>query len=220
MLRVQAMLAGGDRNGAQALADSYSASHSDSLRTHVESGGSPPERSTALTSRRRAAPFIQLTFATCSITACTVQADLGGGIGQTDTSQAGLTLPLEVLGSGSPDEPVVVKAQLSVPLSAVPNVQALYVQCHRCGFYGPPEFETLAKPLTPVKASLRIDGDAGRVSDTVPWLDITDSNVVVDPVSAAHGGINGALVTVGFRVPIDDQTRARLVDPASEANVY
>jgi hypothetical protein len=139
---------------------------------------------------------------------CTVQADLGGGNG---AQSAALTFPLEVLGSGAPDDPVIVHTSLRIAPSDLAAVQTLYVQCHRCGFYGPPEFEALSKPLTTVKASLRIDGDASVAHDAVPWIDITDSNVTVDPVSAAHGGVNGALVTIGFRVAIDDATRARLV---------
>ena len=139
---------------------------------------------------------------------CTVQADLGGST-SAGAAAIELALPIEVLGSGAPDEPVTASTQLSVSARDLPAVQALYVQCHRCGFYGPPEFEALNKPLTTVKASLRIDGAAGT-SSAAPWLDISDSNVVVEPAAAAHGGINGGYVTLGFRVLIDAETRARL----------
>ncbi len=136
---------------------------------------------------------------------CTLQADLGGG-----STAVALALPIEVLGSGAPDEPVIARAQLSVSAADLPSVEALYVECHRCGFYGPPEFEALSKPITTVKASLRIDGDNGTSGD-VPWLDVTDSTVSVDATAAAHGGINGGAVTLGFRVAIDAATRLRLV---------
>jgi hypothetical protein len=117
-----------------------------------------------------------------------------------------LTLPIEVLGTGSPDDPVVAAATLPLDSTDIASVKSMYVQCHRCGFYDPPEFEALAKPLTSVKASLRILG----ASADAPWIDITNSTVQVDDVALAHGGINGALVTLGFHVPIDDATRARL----------
>ena len=140
--------------------------------------------------------------------ACTDQANLGGG-GRAATPVS-ITLPIEVLGSGSPDEPVIASAELAVASADLSSVQTLYVECHRCGFYGPPEFEALSQPLTLVKASLRIAAESSD-SDATPWIDVTDRNVTVDPVAAAHGGINGGLVTLGFRVPIDDATRARLV---------
>ncbi|HWZ93335.1 MAG TPA: hypothetical protein VNW92_30955, partial [Polyangiaceae bacterium] len=138
------------------------------------------------------------------VNACTTRADLGGGVA---ADSAELALPIEVLGSGSPDEPVVATVQLPLRAADLSAVQVLHVECHRCGFYGPPEYEALAKPLTKVKASLRINGAATNE----PWLDVTDDNVVVDPVAAAHGGINGALVSLGFDVAIDPATRARLL---------
>ena len=109
-----------------------------------------------------------------------------------------------LLGSGAPDEPVIASAALAIASADLGWVESLYVVCHRCGFYAPPEFEALAKPATSVKASLRIAGDT-------PWIDIKDDNVTVDSVAAAHGGINGGLVTLGFHVALDDATRAQLV---------
>ncbi len=127
------------------------------------------------------------------------------------TGGPALALPIEVLGSGAPDDPAIASATLPLAAADIPSVQFLYVQCHRCGFYDPPEFETLAKQLVKVKASLRIDGSATAPSSGIPWIDITNANVQVDAVSLAHGGINGAQVTVSFLVPVDDTTRARLV---------
>ena len=65
---------------------------------------------------------------------------------------------LEVLGDGSPDAPVVAGAALGIDAASLPAVTRLFVRCHRCGFYGSPEFEALSKPRTLVKASLRVVG--------------------------------------------------------------
>jgi hypothetical protein len=125
-----------------------------------------------------------------------------------------LDLPIEVLGSGAPDDQAVAATTLPLDAAGLSSVQSLYVQCHRCGFYDPPEFEALAKPLTKVKASLRIVGGGGGPASSAPWIDVTDSTVQVDAVAAAHGGINGALLSLGFHVAIDDATRARLTAAA------
>jgi hypothetical protein len=133
-----------------------------------------------------------------------------GGSGATEGGALpALLLPIEVLGNGSPQEPVIATATLPLAQTDIASVASLYVQCHRCGFYGPPEFEALALPLVTVKASLRIQGNTSGGS--APWIDVNDANVQVDPVSLAHGGINGALLTTTFHVPIDAATRSRLV---------
>ncbi len=146
--------------------------------------------------------------------------DTGGGGGSSAGDSNGgasvvqgptLSVPIEVLGAGSPDAPTVASTTLTLASSDTSAVQALYVQCHRCGFYDPPEFEQLAKPPATVKASLRIVGSADKANDAAPWVDITDATVKVDEVPAAHGGINGAFVTLGFNLVIDEATRARLV---------
>jgi len=141
--------------------------------------------------------------------------DASSGSGNTTAGNAGssaagepvLALPIEVLGSGAPDDPTIADAQLGLPSAALATTQQLYVQCHRCGFYDSPAFEALSKPLTKVKASLRVLGGA----TDAPWIDITDANVKVDDVSAAHGGVNGALVSIGFHVTLDAASKARLV---------
>jgi hypothetical protein len=121
-----------------------------------------------------------------------------------------LQLPIEVLGSGAPDAPAIGSTTLTLAGDAS-TVQTLYVQCHRCGFYDAPEFEALAKPLVKTKASLRVVGGADAMNNNVPWIDITNSTVQVDPVALAHGGINGGLVTLSFTLAIDAATRSRLV---------
>ena len=132
-----------------------------------------------------------------------------GSAGQANTGPQ-LQLPIEVLGSGAPDAPVIAGTTLTLAGDAS-AVQSLYVQCHRCGFYDSPEFEALAKPLVKAKASLRIVGDASVTNSSAPWVDITNSTVQVDPMALAHGGINGGMVTLSFQLTVDAATRARLV---------
>src|SRR6185295_10776141 len=120
-----------------------------------------------------------------------------------------LTLPLEVLGAGAPDAPTVVPVQLALDGASLGAASQLVVRCHRCGFYNSPEFEALSKPLTKIAASLRIVG--GPNGSAAPWIDISDAGVQLDEVERAHGGVNGGLLTLRFRVPLDATARARLV---------
>ncbi len=144
----------------------------------------------------------------------------GGSAGVATGGSAGsagvpgeLNLPVEVLGDGDPDARVIAQASLALTADAA-SVHSLFVTCHRCGFYDAPEHEALEKALTKVKASLRIVGDAALGADA-PWIDVTDQSVEVEAGALAHGGINGALSTVGFRVVIDETTRARLLGSGS-----
>lgn len=115
-----------------------------------------------------------------------------------------IAFPVEVLGSGAPDEPVVEARELPLGGDVDPKgVTRLFVQCHRCGFYDSPEFQKLDAPLTRIKVSLRVAGDE--------WIDVTEDNVELDAVSLAHGGFNGGLLTTTFHVELDAATRARLV---------
>ena len=63
-----------------------------------------------------------------------------------------LTLPLEVLGNGSPRQPVIVEAGLGVASGKLGEVAQLWFQCHRCGFYGAPEFEAASELPVKIKA--------------------------------------------------------------------
>ncbi|WP_394846550.1 hypothetical protein LZC95_03690 [Pendulispora brunnea] len=113
------------------------------------------------------------------------------------------------MGTGSPDEPAIASTRLGLDAADVGSAERLVVLCHRCGNnQDAPEFEPLAKPIAKVKASLRIVGGDGN---DAPWIDVTDTNVQLDDVSRAHGGINGGLVTTTFSIALDAQTRARLV---------
>lgn len=132
-----------------------------------------------------------------------------GGSGGAPTGKE-LLLPIEVLGSGDPDEPAIAATALTLGAADVEKATQLYVRCHRCGFYNAPAFKALVKKVTKVKASVRIVGDAAQAHDDVPWVDITDQNIQLDEMAASHGGINGALVVTGFTIALDAATRARL----------
>src|SRR5262249_14916410 len=64
----------------------------------------------------------------------------GGGSDGGPTDDGGsaggpvLALPIEVLGSGAPDDQAVAAATLPLGAADIPSAQSLYVQCHRCGF--------------------------------------------------------------------------------------
>jgi len=129
----------------------------------------------------------------------------------TTPTPATLTLPLEVLGAGAPDAPTIASTDLALDTASLASATQLVVRCHRCGFYNSPEFETLSKPLTAVAGSLRIVGAASSSNtDAAPWVPISDSGVQLDDTERSHGGVNGGLLTIRFRVPLDSPTRARL----------
>ncbi|HEY1398622.1 hypothetical protein, partial [Roseateles sp.] len=123
-----------------------------------------------------------------------------------------LTLPIEVLGAGAPDAPTVVAAELSLDAGSLATATQLVVRCHRCGFYNSPEFEALSKPLTAIAGSLRVVGAANaNNSGAAAWIPISDTGVQLDDVERSHGGVNGGLLTIRFRVTLDSTVRARLV---------
>ncbi len=121
-----------------------------------------------------------------------------------------LALPIEVLGSGAPNDVVLASTELALVGAPPSAVQQLYVRCHRCGFYDPPEHEKLSKPLTRAKASVRLVGSAANPDPGAPWVDVTNETVTVEPTARAHGGIDGGLVTLSFTIALDDAARARL----------
>lgn len=127
-----------------------------------------------------------------------------------DTST--LTLPLEVLGNGSPRAPVIVDAGLGVEPGKLGSVSKLWFQCHRCGFYGAPEFEAATDLPIKIKASVRVLGGVNGADEAnIPWIDVTDANVTLADDERLHGGINGGLYTTRITVALDAATRARLV---------
>ncbi len=120
-----------------------------------------------------------------------------------------MVFPIEVLGDGDPGNPVVASADIALDPGSIPSATQLVIRTHRVGFYNSPEFQTLSKPITKVGGSMRIVGGSGNAA--APWIDITDANVQLDDVERVHGGINGALVTIRFRVQLDAAARGRLV---------
>jgi len=123
-----------------------------------------------------------------------------------------LTLPLEVLGNGSPRTPVIAEAGLGVTAAKLAGVSKLWFQCHRCGFYGAPEFEAATDLPVKVKASVRVLGGVASANEaSVPWIDITDATVTLSDDERLHGGVNGGLYTTRVTLVLDAATRARLV---------
>lgn len=128
------------------------------------------------------------------------------------TADGTLVLPLEVLGKGSPDQPVVAEAKLALPSGQAGNAAQLWFQCHRCGFYAAPEFEATRRLPAKIKASVRVlGGVSGSAESRVPWIDITDANVTLADDERVHGGVNGGLYTTRITVALDAAARARLV---------
>jgi hypothetical protein len=140
-----------------------------------------------------------------------VGAGTAGTAGDAQVGLDDIALPIEVLGAGDPTSPTIAATSLLVASADVAQAERLYVRCHRCGFYNAPVFEALSKPVTKLKASVRVVGDASKPHDDAAWVDISDQNVQLDEMPAAHGGINGALVVTGFTIALDAATRARLV---------
>jgi hypothetical protein len=120
-----------------------------------------------------------------------------------------LTLPIEVLGNGSPRTPVLAEAALGVAPARLATVTQLWFQCHRCGFYGAPEFEAATDLPVKIKASIRVLG--GAADANIPWVDVTDATVTLDDDAHLHGGVNGGLYTTRITLALDAATRARLV---------
>ena len=124
-----------------------------------------------------------------------------------------LTLPIEVLGTGSPTTPVVAEAQLSVDGAKLSSIAQLAFTCHRCGYFGAPEFEALTATPPKVKASVRVlGGVAAGAEDSVPWVDITDANVTLPDVERLQGGLNdGGFYTTHITLALPAATRSNLV---------
>lgn len=123
-----------------------------------------------------------------------------------------LQLPIEVLGDGSPVTPLIAEASLSLPSTGVTSASKLYFVCHRCGFYGAPEYEPTTHLPVKIKASVRVLGGAGQGDEgSVPWVDITDANITLPDPERINGGISGGFYTTHITMDLDAATRARLV---------
>lgn len=128
-----------------------------------------------------------------------------------------LTLPLEVLGDGSPLAPVVVDARLDLDAAKVASATRLWFRCHRCGFFGAPEFEATTHKPVAVKASVRVlGGTAPADAGAIPWVDITDSTVTLADAERVQGGLTrGGLYTTRMSLALDAAAKARLAAGAN-----
>lgn len=139
----------------------------------------------------------------------------GGGNAQSGgTAPDGtLQLPIEVLGDGRPSSPVIAQAELTVDAGQLANVNQLWFMCHRCAFFGAPEFEATAEPVTKVKASMRVlGGSVDSAASPIPWLDVDETNMRLADVERLQGGLDhGGFYTVRLTLPLDAAMKARLV---------
>ncbi|UPG92680.1 hypothetical protein [Luteibacter aegosomatissinici] len=99
----------------------------------------------------------------------------GPGIAHTAASR--VVLPIEVLGDGNPQSPLVRDAGFSLPAVDAAAATSLWFVCHPCGFFGAPEFEATAHTPVKVKASVLALGGALPSDTTIPWTDITDATL-------------------------------------------
>ncbi|EPX65065.1 hypothetical protein D187_000490 [Cystobacter fuscus DSM 2262] len=124
-----------------------------------------------------------------------------------------LELPLELLSDGSPSLPAISEASLHVDSSKLGTVSQLWWTCHRCAFFGAPEFEATNQPPTRIKASVRVLGGLSPdQAGSIPWIDITDATVKLADVERVQGGLTrGGFYTTRMSLTLDATTRARLV---------
>ncbi|WAC75571.1 RICIN domain-containing protein [Roseateles sp. SL47] len=135
------------------------------------------------------------------------------GSGTSPTPTTALTLPLELLGAGLPSAPVTATANLTLDANGVSAATELWMRCHRCGFFGPPEFEATTEAPARIKGSLRIlGGTAVADAASIPWVDITDSTMTLADPERVQGGLQrGGVYTARMKLTLDAATKARLV---------
>ena len=73
-------------------------------------------------------------------------------------SAAALELPIELLGDGL--NPLVKGVALNLSADNVKSASSLVFTCHRCGFFGAPEWQMTSRTPTTIKASVRIVGSS------------------------------------------------------------
>lgn len=127
-----------------------------------------------------------------------------------DSTTPALQLPIEVLGDGSPARPVVAQISLNVNPADLAAVSQLTFVCHRCGFFGAPEFEATSVEPARVKASVRVLGSADGAS--VAWIPVTDATVQPADPERIQGGLHhGGMYTTRISLKFDAATMSRLV---------
>ncbi|WP_177233441.1 RICIN domain-containing protein [Stigmatella erecta] len=124
-----------------------------------------------------------------------------------------LRLPLELLSDGSPLAPKIAEASLQVDASRLSSVSQLWWQCHRCAFFGAPEFEATSQPPVKIKASVRVLGGVSpSQAGNIPWVDITDATVKLADAERVQGGLtHGGFYTTRMSLVLDAAAKARLV---------
>ena len=124
-----------------------------------------------------------------------------------------LRLPVEVLGDGSPASPVVAQVSLNVHASQLAAVSQLTFLCHRCGFFGAPEFEATRLAPASVKASVRVLGGVPPAQYAgVPWTPINNATVQPAAPERIQGGlVHGGMFSTRISLKFDAATLARLV---------
>lgn len=139
----------------------------------------------------------------------------GSGTGSGTGTNSPIVLPIEVLSDGGE---LVKQVVLTIPQDKKADVGAIWFVCHRCGFFSAPEFEKTTRAPVAVKASVRLLGDAAKAgADALPWVDISDENVVagklkINASARVQGGIShGGLYTIGVALVLDQAMRDRLV---------
>ncbi|NML35493.1 hypothetical protein [Paraburkholderia antibiotica] len=133
----------------------------------------------------------------------------GSGTGSTSSVRP-LALPVELLSDGN--QPYVAEVVLNLTEASVGSATQLAFTCHRCGFFGAPEWEKTSRPPTKIKASVRVLGGVDTSQDAaVPWVDITDQNVQMPAPERLQGGLSvSGLYTARIQLALDAATRARL----------
>jgi hypothetical protein len=176
-------------------------------------GGSAPSGTTTAPASGATTPAVPVGADTPDSTVLvpsTPDTSTGGTV--TTPAATVLTLPLEVLGDGSSRQPVIAEAGMGVAADKLSSVAKLWFQCHRCGFYGAPEFEAASSLPVKIKASVRILGGVAAADEaSVPWIDVTDATVTLADDARLHGGVNGGLYTTRISITLDAAARARLV---------
>ena len=137
----------------------------------------------------------------------------GAAIAASGKAAANLILPIEVLSAGSPTAPIVREANIGVAPENLAKVAQFWFQCHRCGYYAAPEFEKTVSKLPKIKVSMRVLGGATtpEQNNAIPWIDLTDSQVVLDTPERLQGGINGGFYTTKITLPLTAQIKSTLV---------
>ena len=136
-------------------------------------------------------------------------------------SAATLELPIELLGDGL--NPLVKGIALNLSGDNVKSASSLVFTCHRCGFFGAPEWQVTSRPPTTIKASVRVVGGGVTNNAQAEWIDLTDSNVAAQKVKLpAAERLQGGFGTDGLysarvEIPLDAATRNRLT-AAAEGN--